>query len=152
MNIKMKLIVFFLMCFSTMNSQENEIKSTIEVFFKGLQNGDTITIKNVIHKNLTLQTAYVNKEGKSVLKTETKNQFLKSISNKKPEDIWLEKLLSFTIKVDRNLASVWTPYEFYFNNNFSHCGVNSFQLFNNNDKWEIISIVDTRSRENCKKE
>lgn len=152
MDIKMKLIVFFLMCFSTMNSQENEIKSTIEVFFKGLQNGDTITIKNVIHKNLTLQTAYINKEGKSVLKTETKNQFLKSISNKKPEDIWLEKLLSFTIKVDRNLASVWTPYEFYFNNNFSHCGVNSFQLFNNNDKWEIISIVDTRSRENCKKE
>lgn len=150
--MKIKLIALFLMCFSSMCSQESDIKTTIEVFFKGLQNGDTIALKKAIHENLTLQTAYVNKEGKSVLKTETKNQFLKAISNKKAEDIWLEKLLSYTIKIDRNLASVWTPYEFYFNNNFSHCGVNSFQLFNNNGKWEIISIVDTRSREDCKKE
>ena len=54
------------------------------------------------------------------------------------------------IKIDGNLASVWTPYEFYLDNNFSHCGVNSFQLFNNNGNWEIIYIVDTRKKLGCK--
>lgn len=150
--MKYWVTVLFLMIFSCVFSQETEIKNTIDTFFEGLQKGDSITLKKTIHTDLTLQTAFVNKEGKSILKAETKNQFLKAISSKKPEDIWFEKLLSYTIKVDRNLATVWTPYEFYFNNNFSHCGVNSFQLFNNNGKWEIISIVDTRSREGCKKD
>ena len=54
------------------------------------------------------------------------------------------------IKIDGNLASVWTPSEFYYNGNFSHCGANSFQLFNNNGKWQIIYIVDMRRRDNCK--
>ena len=57
-----------------------------------------------------------------------------------------EKLLLYDIKIDGNLASVWTPYEFYFNEKFSHCGANSFQLFNNNGKWEIIYLVDMRKR------
>jgi hypothetical protein len=74
---------------------------------------------------------------------------LTSIANKKPETVYLEKLLSYDIKVDGNLASVWTPYEFYLNGNFSHCGANSFQLFHNNGKWEIIFLVDMRRRESC---
>ena len=48
------------------------------------------------------------------------------------------------------MASVWTPYEFYFNGTFSHCGANSFQLFKEDNQWKIIFLVDIRRRENCK--
>lgn len=129
------------------NEDENVVKS-IHAFFDGLQNGDTVTLKKVINKDLKLQTIFVNKEGKNMLTSQTKEQFLKAVSNKKPTDIWFEKLLSLDIKIDKNLASVWIPYEFYFNNEFSHCGVNSFQLFKNENIWEIIYIVDTR-RNKC---
>jgi len=71
------------------------------------------------------------------------------VANKKKEEIWLEKLLYFDINIDGNLASVWTPYEFYVNGSFSHCGSNSFQLFKNNGNWEIIFLVDTRRRQGC---
>ena len=143
-------ILFFLFTISFINGQNNEIKNTIHTFFEGLQNGDTITLEKVIYKELTLQTIFVNKEGQSTLKKETKEQFLKAVSSKKEEDVWLEKLLTYQINIDGNLATVWTSYEFYFNSKFSHCGSNSFQLFNNNGHWEIISIVDTRRQENCK--
>ncbi len=33
----------------------------------------------------------------------------------KPTDDYFEKILSYAIHVDGNLASVWTPYEFYNN-------------------------------------
>lgn len=147
----MKYIYIFLFftSISGINAQNNEIKNTINKFFEGLQNGDTITINKVIHEDLTLQTTYTNKEGKNLLKNETKKEFLTSVAAKNEEDIWLEKLISFSINVDANLATVWTPYEFYFNNSLSHCGVNSFQLFNDNGHWKIISIVDTRRREGC---
>ncbi|ARV07043.1 hypothetical protein BTO04_10245 [Polaribacter sp. SA4-10] len=130
-------------------TEEQLIKQTIKTFFDGLHKGDTTIMKATLHKDIKIQTTNTNKEGKKVLKTETREQLLKAVSNKKPIDIYLEKILSYAIKIDGNLASVWTPYEFYYNGNFSHCGANSFQLFNNNGKWEIIYLVDMRRRENC---
>ena len=130
-------------------SVEKEIQKTIVTFFEGLHNGDSTLIKKTMHHDIKLQTTFTNREGKKVLKTETKAQLLKAIARKKPTDVYLEKLGSYTIKVDGNLASVWTPYEFYVNGNFSHCGANSFQLFNNNGNWEIIYLADMRRRQNC---
>lgn len=53
------------------------------------------------------------------------------------------------ILIDGNLASVWTDYKFYIDDQFSHCGVNSFQLFKGKDGWKVIYIIDTRRKENC---
>lgn len=146
-------LVFLLVsttCLNTQqNEQENEIKKRISVFFEALHKGDSTLMKTVLHKDLKVQTTRNTKEGKSLLITESKRTLLKSISQKKPEDIYFEKLLSYDIKIDGNLASVWTPYEFYFNNKFSHCGANSFQLFKNNGTWEIIFLVDMRRQNDC---
>ena len=127
-----------------------QIKKIIETFFEGLHKGDSTILKSTLHKDIKIQTTSTNKEGKKILKTESREKLLNSVANKNPEHIYLEKLLSYDIKIDGNLASVWTPYEFYFNGNFSHCGANSFQLFNNNGKWEIIYLVDMRRRGSCK--
>jgi hypothetical protein len=132
-------------------SKEEAVKSSILTFFDGFHKGDTAVIKSVIHQNLQLQTAFYNKLGESVLKTESKKQFLSAIATRDTNTVWLEKLLDFTILTDSNLAVVWTPYEFYFNNEFSHCGVNVFQLLFTGEKWMITSIVDTRRKENCNK-
>lgn len=129
--------------------QKEEVKKVIQHFFKGLQAGDTVTIKETLGTTVVLQTAYTNKEGKSILRNDDFDRFLKSIGSKKPEDIWEEKLLSYSIQIDGNMANAWTPYEFYFNNNFSHCGVNSFQLFNDGNDWKIIYLIDTRRRKGC---
>lgn len=132
------------------NSEEIAIKKVIETFFKGLHTGDSTLMKTTLYKDIKIQTTSTNKEGFHILKTERKIELLTAIANKNPEHIYLEKLLSYDIKIDGNLASVWTPYEFYFNGKFSHCGANSFQLFNNNGNWQIIYLVDMRRRENCK--
>ena len=130
-------------------AEKQAIKKVIETFFDGLHKGDSTILKSTMHSSIKIQTTATNREGKKMLKTESRQQVLTNIANKKPEDTYLEKLLSYTIKVDGNLASVWTPYEFYYNGNFSHCGANSFQLFNNNGNWEIIYLVDMRRRQNC---
>lgn len=118
----------------------------ISTFFDGLHKGDSTLLKSTLHKDIKIQTTFTDGKGIKQLKED----LLKGVANKKEKDMYLEKLLSYTIKVDGNLASVWTPYEFYLNNSFSHCGANSFQLFNNNGKWQIIYLVDMRRRESCK--
>ena len=57
-------------------------------------------------------------------------------------------ILGFDIKIDGNMANAWTPYEFWFDGNFSHCGINSFQLIKEDKTWKIIYLVDTR-RKKC---
>lgn len=143
-------IVLFTNSIFAQHDQENNIKKTISLFFDGLQNGDTLKIKKTISEDLVLQTTFINKDGKSVLKNENVSKFLNSIASKKKEDSWREKLLSYSIQIDDNMANVWTPYEFYLNGNFSHCGVNSFHMFNNGTQWKIIYLIDTRRKQECK--
>ncbi|CAM1359628.1 putative lumazine-binding [Tenacibaculum sediminilitoris] len=145
------LIVFILS--TIVNAQENSekkaIENTIEIFFEGLHKGDSTLVSSTLNSAIHIQTTHTDKGGKKILVTESKTKLLTSIANKKAEHTYLEKLLSWDVKIDGNLASVWIPYEFYLNGKFSHCGANSFQLFNNNGKWEIIYLVDMRRRANC---
>lgn len=148
--------IFLLALFVSINSisaqesnQEKAIKNVISTFFDGLHKGDSAIMSKALHKDIKIQTIAVNREGLKRLVTQPRKALLTGIANKKPEHKYYEKLLSYEIKIDGDLASVWTPYEFYFNDNFSHCGANSFQLFNNNGSWQITYIVDTRRRENC---
>ena len=137
------------MCFQMNSQNKNEaekVKTCINSFFEGMHKADTLLINKVTDTTLILQTIFVNKNKETTLITSSKKNFLKAISNKNPNDIWFEKLMSFNIKIDTNMANVWAPYEFYLNGEFSHCGVNSFQLFKNNGNWEIIYIVDTRRK------
>ena len=156
---KAVLILFFVFSFIGISSAQSDmnndaihkeiaVKRVIQQFFKGLQSGDTITLKNTLADTVILQTTYKNKEGRYILRTDDLSKVLKSIASKKPGDNWEERLLSYHIQMDDNMANVWTPYEFYLNNDFSHCGVNSFQLFFDGS-WKIIYLIDTRRKKDC---
>jgi hypothetical protein len=146
------LLAAFIISFTSYSQEKNEaieIKKVIDTFFDGLHKGDSSIVAKTLHKNIKIQTTNTSKGGEKLLKDETRAQLLKTISSKKSNQKFFEKLLSYDIKIDGNLASVWTPYEFFYNDTFSHCGANSFQLFNNNGTWEIIFLVDMRRRDDC---
>ena len=147
--ITILVILSFNFSFSQTNTSEKEIKNTVNLFFAGLQNGDSTTVGKTIHKNFRGQTTRENSSGVNVLTTVSREEFINIINSKNPNDSWLEKIGSFTIEIDNNLANVWTPCVFYFNNQLSHCGSNSIQLIFQNNKWQIVSIIDTRRTENC---
>lgn len=153
--MKIKFLLLLLLCSLTGNifaqsDQKVAIKKVIERFFKGLQNGDTTTIKETLIKTPILQTTAVKKDRSSVLRTTNYAQFLKVLASKRVDDIWEEKLLSYHIQIDGNMANVWIPYKFYRNYDFSHCGVNSFQLISYDGTWKIIYLIDTRRSKKCR--
>ncbi len=152
----MKLFWILLCCVSLHNltAQDKEkaaVKQTIETFFKGFHKGDTLLMKPVMTDDIILQTAYKNKEGKDILKNDDVDKLIHAIANRPKDQKWDERLLEYHIKIDGNMANAWVLYEFWFNDTFSHCGVNSFQLFNDAGKWKIIYLIDTRRRSNCNK-
>lgn len=151
--LKSTTLIFILFMFVSTTAQNKSeavaIKEVITTFFKGLHKGDSAMIHKTLHKNVKIQTTSTDAKGNKTIQTDSKNRLLTAVANKNPEAVYFEKLLSITVHIDGNLASIWTPYEFYLNGNFSHCGANSFQLFNNNGLWQIIYLVDMRRRTNC---
>lgn len=143
---KFLIFLLFLSSFYFAQKTENDaIKESVEKLFIGMKNADTIMIKSVFADNAILQTITKN----DVVKTEKLENFLSSFSKLSKNDAD-EKIKFEAIHIDGNLASVFTPYEFYYKGKFSHCGANSFQLVKQNNVWKIQYLIDTR-RTNCNK-
>ncbi|WP_104733933.1 nuclear transport factor 2 family protein [Hanstruepera ponticola] len=130
-------------------SAEQQAEQTIKTFFEGFHKGDTTLMKSVMMDKVLMQTVFKTKEGKDVLVTDEPGKLISAVANRTEDQKWEEKILEYKVQVDGNMANVWTPYEFWFNGEFSHCGVNSFQLFHDNGIWKIIYLIDTRRRTGC---
>ena len=130
------------------HSEEEAVKSAIRQLFDGMKLGDSAMVKAAFYENPVLQTALTAKDGSLRLVTASLEKFLTAVGTPHT-DVWDERISFSKILVDGPLASVWTPYSFYLNGKFAHCGVNSFQLFKSPKGWKIIYLVDTRRKDDC---
>lgn len=128
---------------------EADARGVIDTFFEGFHKGDTIQMKSVLNGNIPTQTVFANKEGNNMIKDGEMNDFLIAIANRPADQKWEEKLMDYKVQIDGNLAHVWTPYEFWFNGDFSHCGANAFTLAKTDDGWKIVHLIDSRRRSSC---
>ena len=131
---------------------ELEIHALLENLFDGMREGDSAKVSVLFRKDVAMWTSYKDKEGNMILKRGELDQFLNAIGS--PHDqIWDERLHNIKIEVDGNIAQVWTDYEFYVGEQFSHCGVDAFHLVKEDKKgWQILHLMDTRRKENCRTE
>lgn len=129
---------------------EDSVKAVINSMFTAMKNADGAALKAIFSDSIVFQTIARTKEGVMIVKTESPAGFAEQISKAAPGS--LDERISFeTVKVDGPLAIAWTPYSFYYNGQFSHCGVNSFQLVRFSGVWKIQYIIDTRRKQGCKK-
>lgn len=151
--MKVVTIIFLLFYNLTLIAQETSdekaVQKTIETFFDGFHARDSVVMKSVLNDKVIVQTIGKAKTGKTDLVVEDIHEVLKGIVSIPLETDFKEVLHAVEIKTDGPMAHVWTPYSFYINETFSHCGVNSFQLFKENGKWMIIYLIDTRRKEGC---
>ncbi|MFZ6023274.1 MAG: hypothetical protein ACOYVG_02325 [Bacteroidota bacterium] len=128
----------------------DSVKAVINQLFTAMRNADSTSVVNCFAEKHTLQTLVRNKDGNMYSKTDQVTDFGHNIARlqKNAAD---ERIEFASINIDGPLASVWTPYKFYFNGNFSHCGANSFQLLRTKNGWKILYLVDTRRKEPCEK-
>ena len=130
---------------STLHSQNDEVKQVVVAFFKGFHAKDSTIIKSVCAENMILQSIAESSKG-SQIKNQNPQDFYRSIATIPSTMLFEERVLEYSIQVDGAMAHVWTPYEFYVNNKFSHKGVNAFTLFKDNGLWKIVYLIDTRRK------
>lgn len=129
-------------------TEEQQVEQVIRSLFDGMKSKNADQVAMAFSEDALMQTVIAKPEGSEVGSNAVAD-FVKRIATT-PETTTLdEQILEYQIKVDGTMASAWTPYRFYVNGNFSHCGVNSFQLVKKAEGWKIVYIIDTRRKENC---
>ena len=126
---------------------EDSVKAVVNKLFTGMKEADSTIIKTSFSETAILQTIS-NKGGTISVRSDEVKAFARSISQLAKGDAD-EQIQFEVVKVDAALASVWTPYKFYYKGKFSHCGVNSFQLVRLNGEWKIQYLIDTRRQQPC---
>ena len=127
---------------------EDSVKAVVNNLFSAMKNSDAILLKSVFADSAILQTITKNKAGETIIRNENIAGFIDAVSKGTKGDA--DEQISFSsIKIDADLASVWTSYKFYYKGNFSHCGVNSFQLVRLKNEWKIQFLIDTRRKKGC---
>lgn len=137
--------IFYTIPMHAQTSEEEAIKESINLFFRGMHEADTAMIKSVLTEKTIFHTITNNRNDPGNPGQESIPGFLKSISQLSPGDA-NEKIIFQSILIDGDLAHVWTPYEFFYKEKLSHTGVNSFQLVKINNSWKIVYIIDTRRK------
>lgn len=126
-----------------------ELRGTIETFFEGFHEKDSLVMKSVTSDEMVMQSIGKDADGETVLEEVDFHEFLRSIVEIPAESTFREELHSFEVRAEGDMATVWTPYSLFMDGVLSHCGVNSFQLMKETEGWKIIYLVDTRSKEDC---
>lgn len=143
-------IIFSASSFGQSSVDKKNIESTINTLFTAMKKGDSALLKTAFSDQVTLVTIGQKKDGAPFINREAGiANFIKAIGTPHPAS-YNEPIWNLKIEVDGNFAQAWTDYAFYMGNQFSHCGVDAFQLFKGSDgQWKIFHLADTRRKDNC---
>ena len=137
------LLLILLLSFHPLSAQHP--KEVIETFFEAFHQKDTTSLKDFFMHDARL-TSVQNSIGGVKAKEESIEDFIKAIGSI-PDDLsFEERLLDFNVVDASGMTLVLTPYEFYVNGRFSHCGTNVFTLVKKESKWKILALYDTRNK------
>jgi hypothetical protein len=143
------LLIFLLNSSSSFGQLATDsVKATISRLFEAMLEADGNKLQSCFADSAFLQTITQDRAGNNIVKNTELASFVKQISAIQ-KGLADERIVFDLVKVDGPLAIVWTPYQFFRNGVFSHCGVNSFQLVRLRNEWKIQYLIDTRRKGNC---
>jgi hypothetical protein len=144
------ILLFFLTIQVFAQTDEEQIKASINQVFDGMRKNDTTLMRQVLYPSCFLKSIGKNKTGEVKLQEDQISTWLKQVGTKREGVVIDERLTGYDIKIDGDMAMAWTPYNLYVSEKFIHCGVDLFTMMKTDKGWKIIGIVDTRRKEGCK--
>ena len=129
------------------NNDEQAVEEVVIALFDAMRAGDGDKVRSLFVEGTILQST-AERDGQPVLNKLTAEEFANRVDAAEGP-MWDEKIWDLNVQVRNRLASAWMDYAFFLGDTFSHCGVNSFQMFKSEDGWKIIYLVDTRQQAGC---
>ncbi|MFN3666960.1 MAG: hypothetical protein ACK4S0_12410 [Sediminibacterium sp.] len=124
---------------------ELAIKKTIHTFFLSLEKQDSILYKSAVLLDGQIWRINNTSNPKKYDMRDFRTDITKLVSKNKLKEIPYR----FDIKILNGIAMAWVPYEFYLNEQFTHCGIDVFSLIETQDGWKIVSLSYSIEKTGC---
>jgi len=122
------------------------VEGVAKTFLSALSSRDTATLSLLLTPGSMIYSVR-DGEGGPVLGAVTRVAFLEGLGDE--DRVFLERMWSPTVEIDGRVAMVWAPYDFYVDDDFSHCGVDVFTMLKGPEGWQVASITYNVVREGC---
>ncbi|MDX1532060.1 MAG: nuclear transport factor 2 family protein [Rhodothermales bacterium] len=147
------LLALFLLAPAAVRAQppsdapEEEVRAAVVALFDAMRASDSSAVRAHFHPKAHLYSVTTTPAGERVVAESPIDRFVAVVGGEHPT--FDERIGPIDVRVDGDLATAWMAYAFYLGGEFSHCGVNAFQLARTDDGWKAIHITDTRRTDRC---
>ncbi len=118
----------------------------VNTFFEAMAGNNAELAATVMIWDGQLYGYVESAEGLRLVRTSA-DQFIEGMANR--HDSLLERIWDVKVLQDGRLAVAWTPYDFFLNREFHHCGTNIFSLIRTDDGWKIAGATYSMETETC---
>jgi hypothetical protein len=147
----MRLMILLLLSLgSDARSQttEDSVRSVVDGVFKAMYEADASALRGYVPDTARMETLSEGADGSVVLRRSTAASWIEAVGRQR-KGVMDERAAVRAVLVDGPMATAWVPYRFYYQGNFSHCGVNVFLLARGRGGWKVVSVTDTRRKDAC---
>ena len=114
-----------------------DVVGTLQLLFDALETGNAELLRSAVEPSVVMRYARVQ-GGEATDGTTTVEELAESIESS--EERLIERMWDPVVLVNGPLATVWTPYDFYVGDTFSHCGIDTATLLRTDDGWKITGL------------
>jgi len=128
------------------SSEELQVLETVQRFFDAMADRDAeAALEVMIPEGRFFSLREEN--GEMMMRTSTNAEFAQRLETQ--EQDLLERFWEPEVRIRGGIATVWTPYDFYLDGEFHHCGIDAFDLLNDGTGWKITGGVYTVETSGC---
>ncbi|HAJ75695.1 MAG: DUF4440 domain-containing protein [Gammaproteobacteria bacterium] len=152
--VKSLLLIIYSVCLSTAAAQGNAedeerqaILAVADAFFEALANRDRAALEAIlVPGSLNISTSQ-SANGDTNYSIRDYQEMVSSLST--PGGSRTERYWDATVLIQGNIAVFWAPYDFHVEGEFSHCGIDSFQLVKQQGRWLLSNLSWTIEPSGC---
>ena len=124
------------------DADRSAILGTVQSLFDALASADGQALRDIMHPNVLMHSVERSADGARSASTSTLEQLVARVEGS--ESVLTERMWDPEVRVSGDLAMVWTSYDFYVGEDFSHCGADAFVLARDGESWTVVALSWTR--------
>lgn len=121
--------------------ERREVTATLQRLFDALETGDADLLRTVLDESVVMHFSET-RDGTTSFGSSTVEALAGRIAAS--EAPLVERMWDPVVFVNGPLATIWTPYDFYVGDSFSHCGIDAASMFRGEEGWKIVALSWTR--------
>lgn len=122
------------------DAEKDAVLKTVQAFFDTMTAGDVEGARRILQPQGRFHAMRM-RDGKPDVRSFTNEEYFAQLQASK--QTMRERMWHPEVRVRGLIATVWTPYDFWIDGKFSHCGVDAFDLIKTEEGWKLAGGVYT---------